>query len=46
MFSCEICEIYKNIFFIEYLWWLLLPVSDIVTQKGTASTLFFFYKNQ
>ena len=24
MFSCEICEISKNTFFIEHLWWLLL----------------------
>ena len=24
MFSCEFCEISKNTFFIEHLWWLLL----------------------
>ena len=24
LFSCEICEITKNTFFTEYLWWLLL----------------------
>ena len=24
VFSCEFCEISKNIFFIEHLWWLLL----------------------
>ena len=24
MFSCEFCEISKNIFFTEHLWWLLL----------------------
>ena len=24
VFSCEFCEIFKNIFFKEYLWWLLL----------------------
>ena len=24
MFSSEYCEIFKNSFFIEYLWWLLL----------------------
>ena len=23
-FSCEFCEIFTNIFFTEYLWWLLL----------------------
>ena len=25
VFSCQFCEIFKNIFFIEYLRWLLLP---------------------
>ena len=24
VFSCEFCEIFKNTFFIEHLWWLLL----------------------
>ena len=24
VFSCEFCEICKNLFFIEQLWWLLL----------------------
>ena len=24
VFSCEFCEIYKNTFFAEHLWWLLL----------------------
>ena len=24
MFSCKFCEIFKNTFFIEHLWWLLL----------------------
>ena len=24
VFSCEFCEISKNTFFIEHLWWLLL----------------------
>ena len=24
VFSCEFCEIFKNIFFIEHPWWLLL----------------------
>ena len=36
VFSCEFCEISKNTFFIEHLWWLLL--------KATA-TLFFNWKN-
>ena len=26
MFSCEFCEISKNTFFIEHLWWLLLSI--------------------
>ena len=24
MFSCEYCEVFKNSFFIEHLWWPLL----------------------
>ena len=28
MFSCEFCEIVKNTFFIEHLWWLLLQLSS------------------
>ena len=31
MFSCEFYEIPKNIFFIEYLWWLLLMNAAIGT---------------
>ena len=27
MFSCEYCEIFKNSFFIEQIWWLLLIVN-------------------
>ena len=26
VFSCEYCEIFKSIFFIEHLWWLLLDL--------------------
>ena len=26
VFSCEFCEIFKNTFFIEHLWWLLLLI--------------------
>ena len=36
MFSCEICEIFKNIFFIEHLWWLLLvlhPEQDLISHN-------------
>ena len=28
MFSCEFCEISKNTFFIEHLWWLLLVLES------------------
>ena len=28
MFSCEFCEVFKNIFFIEHLWWLLLALHE------------------
>ena len=28
VFSCEFWEIFKNTFFIEYLWWLLLTVLE------------------
>ena len=34
VFSCEFCEIFKKIFFIEHLWWLLLS-----TSKQIAKTL-------
>ena len=30
LFSCEICEIFKNSFFAEHFWWLLLRFSDAV----------------
>ena len=26
VFPCEICEIFKNTFFTEHLWWLLLSL--------------------
>ena len=29
VYSCEFCEILKNIFFIEHLWWLLLNFDDV-----------------
>ena len=35
MFSCEFCEISKNNFFTEHLWWLLL---NIIFEKDTTST--------
>ena len=32
MFSCELSEIFKTIFFIEHLWWLLLfkSMNDVI----------------
>ena len=39
VFSCEIREIYKNTFFIEHLWWLLL---DFISKiEGWCHTEFF-----
>ena len=29
VFSCEFCEISKNTFFTEHLWWLLLDITKI-----------------
>ena len=34
MFSCEFCQIFKNTFFPEHLWWLLLPIDPL--QPGVA----------
>ena len=31
VFSCEFCEISKNIFFIEHLWWLLLNLLGLIS---------------
>ena len=31
VFSCEFCEISKNTYFIEQLWWLLLLIVAIST---------------
>ena len=47
MFFCEYCEIFKNSFFIEYVWWLLLNkfinVSlSISQQKDITKGIFFF----
>ena len=47
MFFCECCEIFKNSFFIEYVWWLLLNkfinVSlSISQQKDIAKGVFLF----
>ena len=36
MFSCEICEIFKNIFFTEHLRWRFLE-SETTSQKGNIS---------
>ena len=32
VFSCECCEISKNIFFIEHVWWLLLVIEYLCQQ--------------
>ena len=38
VFSCEFCEIFKNIFFIEYFWWLLL-IAHIKLEAATRGIL-------
>ena len=30
VFSCEFCEIFKNTFFTEHLWWLLLMFAGVL----------------
>ena len=43
MFSGEICEIFKNIFFFtEQLWWLLLSLGKVITLEGQEN---FAWKN-
>ena len=45
VFSCEICEIFKNTFFIEHLWWLLLllhseqDLHTVIKKKRIKSSL-------
>ena len=39
MFSCEICEIFKNIYFREYLRWLLLYVPLRILRRYTNADL-------
>ena len=34
VFSCEFCEISKNIFLIEHLWWLFLDLSFSKMKSG------------
>ena len=37
VFSCEFCEISKNTFFTEHLWWLLLDsVNEGIVEVGRA----------
>ena len=36
VFLCEFCEIYKNTFFIEHLWWLLLYFLFCRKSKGVC----------
>ena len=35
VYSCEFCEISKNTFFIEHLWWLLLHILCSEGNKGS-----------
>ena len=45
MFSCEFCEISKNAFFTEHLWWLLLTVGGSKEKRmhyRVADTLEFW----
>ena len=51
MLSCEFCEIFKNTFFIEHIWWLLLKLIQVMLPKymttlfdkvGFSKVLFMF----
>ena len=44
MFSCEYWEIFKNNFFMEYLWWLLL--SSLLTHYGPVLLFCTPWKHQ
>ena len=56
VFSCEFCEISKNTYFIEHLWWLLLQLITfewiVVIKKGNSwiicplDFLYFFHGKQ
>ena len=43
VFSCELCEISKNTFFTEHLWWLLL---NILIQNQFFQLLNSFWMNR
>ena len=43
MFSSEYCEIFKNSFFIEYLWWLLLTAFSESCIKVKIELNFYFH---
>ena len=46
VFSCEFCEISKNTFFIEHLWWQLLAVSGrCPVEKMFLKITQFFQEN-
>ena len=34
LLSCEICQIFKNTFFTEHLWWLLLGIKNLIHEKA------------
>ena len=38
VFSCEFCEISKNIFFTEHLWWLLLCILQGKVELSSQNT--------
>ena len=39
VFSCEFSEIFKNIFFIEHLWWLILYLTLVNNKNTTSNTI-------
>ena len=38
VFSCEYCDIFKNSFFKEQLWWLLLNTVSAVNEKAAIDS--------
>ena len=41
VFSCEFCGIPKNTFFIEHIWWLLLPLLEMKNQINDFCHVYF-----
>ena len=44
VFSCEFCEIFKNTFFVEHVWWLLLDILEKACYLPTTMKMFIFGK--